>query len=415
MFEGKTIVLGVCGGIAAFKAAQLASDLVKTAADVHVIMTKNATQFITPLTFETLTGNRVSVDTFDRNFEYDVNHIALAQKADVFLVAPATANVIAKIANGLADDMLTTTFLASRCQKIVAPAMNTGMYDNTVTRRNLQLLQSYGIKVIDPETGYLACGSVGRGKLPSIKVLFEEVHRALTDRDLEGLRVLVTAGPTQEAIDPVRFISNHSTGKMGYAVAAQARRRGAQVTLVSGRTALTPPQDVDFVQVASAQDMYDAVLSRFPDQQIVVKCAAVADFRPREVSEEKLKKSSAGMTLQLERTQDILMHIGSEANPAQVICGFAMETHDLLENARKKLVKKNVDMIVANSLTEKGAGFGASTNRVVLLTQEDEENLPLMPKEEVADEILNRLLVKYQEKQERIKEQDESENSPAQK
>lgn len=393
MFEGKTIVLGVSGGIAAYKAAQLASDLSKTAADVHVIMTKNAAQFVTPLTFETLVNNRVAIDTFDRNFEYNVQHVSLAKKADVFIVAPATANVIAKMAAGIADDMLTTTLLAARCPKLVAPAMNTGMYDNPITQRNLETLRRFGVTVLEPDSGPLACGDTGRGRLPAPAALFEAVRRALTPQDLAGLRVLVTAGPTREAIDPVRFLSNHSTGRMGYELAAAADRRGAHVTLVTGPTALAVPRGVEAVPVESAGEMFDAVTARAPKQDIIVKCAAVADFRPKSAAVDKIKKgASEGMTLELERTRDILAYLGKTRAPGQVLCGFSMETRDLVAHSQEKLAKKNVDMIVANNLNEPGAGFATPTNVVTLLTKAGAEKLPLMGKDAVADEILDRLL-----------------------
>ena len=399
MFEGKTIVLGVSGGIAAYKAAQLASNLGKTAAQVHVIMTKHAAEFITPLTFETLTNHRVSIDTFDRNFEYNVEHVALAKKADVFLVAPATANVIAKMAAGIADDMLTTTILAASCPKIIAPAMNTGMYDNPITQRNLQTLKDFGVEVIEPDSGWLACGDVGRGRMPNPAVLFEAVRDALTSKDLVGMHVLVTAGPTQEAIDPVRFISNHSTGRMGYEIAAAAHRRGAQVTLVSGKTALEPPHGVTVVPVVSAQEMFDAVTSRAKEQDMIVKCAAVADYKPETSAQDKIKKQDGELALRLSRTQDILAYLGSHKKSNQVLCGFSMETKDLLKNSRAKLEKKGADMIAANSLKDAGAGFGTVTNRVTLLTRDGAEPLPLMGKDAVADTLLDRLLVLYQSKQ----------------
>lgn len=399
MFEGKTIVLGVSGGIAAYKAAQLASNLGKTAAQVHVIMTKHAAEFITPLTFETLTNHRVSIDTFDRNFEYNVEHVALAKKADVFLVAPATANVIAKMAAGIADDMLTTTILAASCPKIIAPAMNTGMYDNPITQRNLQTLKDFGVEVIEPDSGWLACGDVGRGRMPNPAVLFEAVRDALTSKDLAGMHVLVTAGPTQEAIDPVRFISNHSTGRMGYEIAAAAHRRGAQVTLVSGKTALEPPHGVTVVPVVSAQEMFDAVTSRAKEQDMIVKCAAVADYKPETSAQDKIKKQDGELALRLSRTQDILAYLGSHKKSNQVLCGFSMETKDLLKNSRAKLEKKGADMIAANSLKDAGAGFGTVTNRVTLLTRDGAEPLPLMGKDAVADTLLDRLLVLYQSKQ----------------
>ena len=392
MFDGKTIVLGVAGGIAAYKAAQLASDLGKTGADVHVIMTRNATEFVSPMTFETLVNNRVAVDTFDRGFEYNVEHVALAKKADVFLIAPATANVIAKMAAGIADDMLTTTVLAARCPKIVAPAMNTGMYDNPVTQRNLQTLRAFGVAVVEPESGYLACGDTGRGRLAEEGALLEAVRDALTPKDLAGLSVLVTAGPTREAIDPVRYITNHSTGKMGYEVAAAAKRRGASVTLVSGPTSLKPPYGVTFVPVHTAQEMFDEVTSRASAQQMVVKCAAVADYRPATTAEDKIKKQDGEMQIALTRTRDILGWLGEHRVPGQVLCGFSMETRDMVENSAAKLEKKRVDMIVANNLKEAGAGFGTETNIVTILTKAGAEPLPIMGKDQVADEVLTRLL-----------------------
>ncbi len=392
MFDGKTIVLGVSGGIAAYKAAQLASDLGKTGADVHVIMTRNATEFVSPMTFETLVNNRVAVDTFDRGFEYNVEHVALAKKADVFLIAPATANVIAKMAAGIADDMLTTTVLAARCPKIVAPAMNTGMYDNPVTQRNLQTLRAFGVAVVEPESGYLACGDTGRGRLAEEGALLEAVRDALTPKDLAGLSVLVTAGPTREAIDPVRYITNHSTGKMGYEVAAAAKRRGASVTLVSGPTSLKPPYGVTFVPVHTAHEMFDEVTSRASAQQMVVKCAAVADYRPATTAEDKIKKQDGEMQIALTRTRDILGWLGEHRVPGQVLCGFSMETRDMVENSAAKLEKKRVDMIVANNLKEAGAGFGTETNIVTILTKAGAEPLPIMGKDQVADEVLTRLL-----------------------
>ncbi len=391
MFEGKTIVVGVSGGIAAYKAAQLVSDLAKTKADVHVLMTKNATEFVSALTFETLSKNRVAVDTFDRSYEYDVEHVALAKKADVMLIAPATANVIAKFAAGIADDMLTTTVLAARCPKLVAPAMNNGMYHNTLTRRNLETLRGFSFTVLEPDSGPLARGDTGRGRLPAPAVLFEAVRSALTEHDLEGVRLLVTAGPTREAIDPVRFVTNHSTGRMGYELAAAARRRGAAVTLVSGPVSLAPPLGVAVVPVVSAAEMYDAVVSRAPEQDIIIKCAAVADYRPADVASHKIKKAEGGLTIALERTQDILSHLGHNRTLGQVICGFSMETRDLMENSRAKLAKKNVDMIVANDLNTHGAGFGTATNLVTILTREGAECLPLMGKDAVAEKILDRL------------------------
>ncbi|MBC8585722.1 bifunctional phosphopantothenoylcysteine decarboxylase/phosphopantothenate--cysteine ligase CoaBC [Youxingia wuxianensis] len=398
MFEGKTVLLGVTGGIATYKAAQLASDLTKSGAQVHVIMTKNATEFVSPLTFETLTNNRVLTDTFDRNFQWNVQHVALAKKADAAIVAPATANMIAKLACGLADDMLSTTLLACRCPKIIAPAMNTGMYENPATQRNLTTLRELGMTVLEPENGLLACGDVGKGRLPELPVLFDAVQYALSPKDMQDIRVLVTAGPTQEAMDPVRFISNHSTGKMGYALAKAARMRGAQVTLVSGKVELAPVIGVQMVPVVSAQEMFDQVVKRAPQQQIIIKCAAVADYRPAEQWEHKMKKSQEDMALPLTRTKDILSYIGHHREKNQIICGFSMETRDLVENSKAKLHSKNVDMIVANNLLEQGAGFGHDTNQVTILTLQGAERLALMSKEDVAQNILNRLLEMYQGK-----------------
>ena len=390
--SNKVIALGVSGGIAAYKAAALTSMLHKNGYEVHVLMTKNATEFVSPLTFETLSGNRVSVDTFDRNFEYNVQHVALAQKADLFVVAPATANVIAKFACGIADDMLTTTFLACRCQKLICPAMNTGMLENPATQQNIQTLRSRGMQFLDAADGLLACGDVGKGRLAEPEEIFDFIEQLLSPKPLAGLKVLVTAGPTRESMDPVRFLSNHSTGKMGYALARQARNLGAEVTLVSGRVALAPVRGVRMVQVLSAADMAKAVKEAFPEQDITIKAAAVADYTFAVKSEEKLKKSDGELTLSLQRTEDILKSLGQMARPDQMLCGFAMETQNLLENARKKLEGKNADMIVANSLREAGAGFGTDTNRVTLITRDGTEPLELMEKEEVAREILTRCL-----------------------
>ncbi|MCM1267971.1 MAG: bifunctional phosphopantothenoylcysteine decarboxylase/phosphopantothenate--cysteine ligase CoaBC [Bacteroidales bacterium] len=390
--KGKHIVLGVTGSIAAYKIASLASMLVKRQADVTVIMTKNATNFITPVTFETLTGNKCLVDTFDRNFEHQVEHVSLAKQTDVFLVAPASANVIAKAAHGLADDMLTTTLLACRCPKLFAPAMNTGMYENPVVQDNIERLRQYGMEVIDPAYGYLACGDTGAGKMPEPEVLYEALVRALTPKDLVGKRVLVTAGPTKEKLDPVRYLSNHSTGKMGYAIALAAVRRGADVTLVSGKTALAPPAGVQIVPVISAADMAQAVREAASRQDIIIKAAAVADYRPAAVAQEKMKKKDGELSIDLERTEDILGWLGVHRREDQILCGFSMETEHLLENSRAKLEKKNVDMIVANDLRRSGAGFGTDTNVVTLLTKAGTEELPLLSKEEVADILLDRLL-----------------------
>lgn len=392
LLKGKHIVLGVTGSIAAYKIASLASMLVKRQADVTVIMTKNATNFINPITFESLTGNKCLVDTFDRNFQFNIEHVALAKLADVFLVAPASANVIAKAANGLADDMLTTTLLACRCPKIFAPAMNTRMYENPVVQDNMEKLRGYGMEVITPPSGYLACGDTGAGKMPEPETLFEAVIKALTPKDLAGKKVLVTAGPTQEKLDPVRYISNHSTGKMGYAVAAAAARRGAEVTLVSGVTALQPPAGVKVVPVISAADMAQAVKAAASKQDIIVKAAAVADYRPAVTADEKIKKTDSALFLSLERTEDILSWLGANRREGQILCGFSMETEHLLENSRAKLERKKIDMIVANNLKQDGAGFGTATNVVTLLTKEGTEELPLLSKEEVADRLLDRLL-----------------------
>ncbi len=393
LLKGKHIVLGVTGSIAAYKIASLASMLVKKQADVTVIMTKNATNFINPITFESLTGNRCLVDTFDRNFEFQVEHVSLAKQTDVFLVAPASANVIAKAAHGIADDMLTTTLLACRCPKIFAPAMNTRMYENPIVQDNISTLKDYGMEVVTPASGYLACGDTGEGKMPEPEVLYEAVLRALTPKDLAGRKVLVTAGPTQEKLDPVRYISNHSTGKMGYAVAAAAVRRGADVTLVSGKVELTPPMGVQVVPVVSAADMAQAVKDAASEQDIIIKAAAVADYRPRVTADEKLKKKDEELSVELERTEDILAWLGAHRRAGQILCGFSMETEHLLENSRAKLEKKKIDMIVANNLKQEGAGFGTDTNVVTLITKEKTEEFPMLSKEEVAERLLDRLLV----------------------
>lgn len=392
MLAGKHIVLGVTGSIAAYKIASLASMLVKQKADVTVIMTQNATNFINPITFETLTGNKCLVDTFDRNFQYSVEHVSLAKQADVFLIAPASANVIAKAAHGLADDMLTTTLLACTCPKIVAPAMNTRMFQNEIVQDNMKILKKYGMEVIHPASGYLACGDTGEGKMPEPEVLLEYIIKAVTPKDMAGKRVLVTAGPTQEKLDPVRYISNHSTGKMGYAIARAAMLRGAEVTLVSGKVAITPPMGVEVVPIVSAADMAKAVKERAQEQDIIIKAAAVADYRPVMVAEEKMKKKDGDMTIPLERTEDILAYLGNHRRPGQFLCGFSMETEHMLENSRAKLEKKNIDMIVANNLKQAGAGFGTDTNVVTLLTRANTRELPLMKKEEVADELLSYIL-----------------------
>ncbi len=395
MLKGKHILLGISGGIAAYKAASLASSLVKQHADVHVVMTENATKLISPVVFDSLTGNKTSIDTFDRNYEHKVEHIALATLADLVIVAPATANVIAKFANGLADDMLTTTVLACRCPKICAPAMNTGMYDNPVTQDNIDKLRHYGWEIVEPADGYLACGTSGKGRMPEADQLLEVCLHALRhEHDMEGMKVLVTAGPTREALDPVRFLTNHSTGKMGYEVAKAAAARGAKVTLVSGPVELTPPPYMDVVNVMSARDMFEEVTSRAGEQDIIIKAAAVADFRPADVASDKIKKSGNDddLTLQLERTDDILAYLGVHKKDGQILCGFSMETKDLLENSRKKLEKKNLDIIAANSLTTEGAGFGVNTNVLTLITKDGQEELPLMSKAEAADRLLDEIL-----------------------
>ena len=393
--KGKTVVLALTGGIAAYKIATLASMLVKQKATVLVLMTENATRFIAPLTFEALTGTRCMVDTFDRSFSFEIEHVAVADRADLVLVAPASANVIAKMANGIADDMLTTTVLACRCPKLVAPAMNTGMYENPATQANLARLREYGVEVIDPACGRLACGAVGPGKMPEPQQLLEHIQRHLAcKKDMAGLQLLVTAGPTREALDPVRFITNHSTGRMGYELARAAMLRGAQVTLVSGPTALEPPPFVELVRVESAQQMHDAVMAAAPAQDVIIKAAAVADYRPAHTAGEKIKKSGADLTLELTRTPDILAELGAARRPGQFLCGFAMETRDLLDNARAKLEKKGADMIVANSLREAGAGFGGATNHVTLVEPTGCTELPLAGKDEVAHRMLDRILAR---------------------
>ena len=393
MLKDKTVILGVSGSIAAYKIASLASALVKLHADVHVIMTKNATNFIHPITFETLTGNKCLVDTFDRNFDYSVEHVALAKRADVVMVAPASANVIGKMAHGLADDMLTTTILACQCPKIVAPAMNTRMFRNSIVQDNLKLLKCYGMEVIDPASGYLACGDTGEGKMPEPELLLQYILKALVvKKDLEGLHVLVTAGPTREAVDPVRYITNHSTGKMGYAVAKAAAMRGANVTLVSGPVQLERPPFMEVVDVVSAEEMFQAVTSRAAKQDIIIKSAAVADYRPAVVATEKVKKKDGDMSISLERTKDILAYLGANKKEGQFLCGFSMETENMLENSITKLVKKNLDMVIANNLKVEGAGFGTNTNVVTVITRKGGEQLPLMSKDEVADKILDAIL-----------------------
>lgn len=393
MLKEKTILLGVTGGIAAYKSASLASRLVKAGAEVRVIMTEHATNFINPITFETLTGHKCITDTFDRNFEFQVEHVSLAKKADVIMVAPATANVIAKLAHGLADDMLTTTILASHAPKLIAPAMNTGMYENPVTQDNLALLKKYGMEVIEPAAGHLACGDEGKGKMPEPEILYEHILRSCAcKQDMKGLKVLVTAGPTQEAVDPVRFLTNHSSGRMGYSIAKACMLRGADVTLVTGRTALTPPLFVDVVPVVSAKDMYDAVISRSGEMDIIIKAAAVADYRPVHVAEEKVKKSDGSFSLELERTDDILKYLGEHKKPGQFLCGFSMETENMLENSRKKLEKKHLDMIAANNLKVPGAGFETTTNIITIITPDSVKELELMSKDDAAFRLLDEIL-----------------------
>ena len=395
MLKGKTVLLGVTGGIACYKSANLASALVKQGANVQVLMTKNATEFIGPHTFESLTGNRVSVDTFDRNYQFQVEHIALADQTDLVLVAPATANVLAKLAHGLADDMLTTTILACNCPKIAAPAMNTKMYENPVTQDNLEILRKYGWEIVEPASGRLACGAVGKGKMPEPEDLLETVLHALShEKDMTGLKVLVTAGPTREALDPVRYLTNHSTGKMGYAIAKAAAARGASVTLVSGPVNLKKPPYMEVVDIVSAQDMFDTVTSRAPDQDIIIKAAAVADYRPATVAEDKIKKSGtdADLSLPLARTSDILAWLGEHRAPGQFLCGFSMETRDMVDNSRKKLEKKHIDLIAANNLKQAGAGFGVDTNLLTLIAADGAKELPLMSKEEAAHALLDEIM-----------------------
>ena len=392
MLKGKTVLLGVTGSIAAYKIAYLASALVKQGARVHVLMTKNAVNFINPITFETLTGNKCLVDTFDRNFEFSVEHVSLAKAADVCMIAPASANVIGKLAHGIADDMLTTTVMACTCRKILAPAMNTRMYENPILQDNLKILEHYGMEVIRPATGYLACGDTGAGKMPEPDILLEYILReAAYEKDLKGKKILVTAGPTQEAMDPVRFITNHSSGKMGYAIARAAAFRGAQVTLVTGPVHLAPPLFAETVPVVSARDMFEAVAARSGEQDIIIKAAAVADYTPAETASEKVKKKDGDLSIPLKRTQDILAWLGENRREGQFLCGFSMETKHLLENSRAKLEKKHVDMIAANNLKTEGAGFGTDTNRITLITRDGDTELPLMTKEEAAHRILTEI------------------------
>ena len=393
MLQGKTVVLGVTGSIAAYKIANLASMLVKLHADVNVVMTKNATNFINPITFETLTGNKCLIDTFDRNFQYNVEHVALAKRADIYMVAPASANVIGKIANGIADDMLPTTIMACKAPKIIAPAMNTNMFENTIVQDNLKKLESYGYEIISPACGYLACGDTGAGKLPSEEVLLDYILKELHyEKDMKGKKVLVTAGPTREAIDPVRFISNHSTGKMGYAIARCAMERGAQVTLITGETSIPKPPFVKVISVISAADMFEAVKENMEEADFIIKSAAVADYTPAVVADEKIKKKDGDMSIPLTRTTDILKYVGQNRKAGQVICGFAMETKDLIENATKKLNSKNVDMIVANNLKVAGAGFGTDTNVVTVIKKNGTKEFPMLTKDEVAKAILDEMM-----------------------
>lgn len=394
MLKGKTVLLGITGSIAAYKIAYLASALHKLHADVHVLMTENATNFINPITFETLTGNKCLVYTFDRNFQFQVEHVSIAKKADVVMIAPASANVIGKLANGLADDMLTTTVMACRCQKILAPAMNTAMYENPVVQDNIRKLKNYGYEVITPASGYLACGDTGAGKMPEPETLLEYILKeAAFQKDLAGKKLLVTAGPTQEAIDPVRCLTNHSSGKMGYAIAKMAMLRGAEVTLVSGPTAIEPPLFVKVIPVTSARDMFEAVTGLSHEQDIIIKAAAVADYRPKQVSEDKVKKKDDQASIELERTDDILKYLGQHKKQGQFLCGFSMETRDMIRNSRAKLEKKNLDMVAANNLKVEGAGFQGDTNVLTLITQDEEVSLPLMSKEDAALKILDKILL----------------------
>ena len=394
MLKGKTVLLGITGSIAAYKIAYLASALHKLHADVHVLMTENATNFINPITFETLTGNKCLVDTFDRNFQFQVEHVSIAKKADVVMIAPASANVIGKLANCFFFDLLFTTVMACRCQKILAPAMNTAMYENPVVQDNIRKLQTYGYEVITPASGYLACGDIGAGKMPEPETLLEYILReAAFQKDLAGKKLLVTAGPTQEAIDPVRCLTNHSSGKMGYAIAKMAMLRGAEVTLVSGPTAIEPPLFVKVVPVTSARDMFEAVTGLSDEQDIIIKAAAVADYRPKQVSEDKVKKKDDQASIELERTDDILKYLGQHKKQGQILCGFSMETRDMLRNSRAKLEKKNLDMVAANNLKVEGAGFQGDTNVLTLITQDEEVSLPLMSKEDAALKILDKILL----------------------
>ena len=393
MLQGKTVLLGVTGSIAAYKIAYLASALKKLHAQVHVLMTKNATNFINPITFESLTGNKCLVDTFDRNFQFQVEHVSIAKQADVVMIAPASANVIGKLAHGIADDMLTTTIMACKCKKIISPAMNTNMYENPIVQDNLAILQHYGYEVIEPASGYLACGDTGAGKMPEPEMLLEYILREIAkEKDLSGRKVLVTAGPTQEAIDPVRYITNHSSGKMGYALAKVAMLRGAQVTLVSGPCAIEPPPFVKLVPIVTAKEMFDAVTSVSFEQDIIIKAAAVADYRPAKAFDDKVKKQEGQMSIELEKTDDILQYLGDNRVPGQFLCGFSMETQNMLGNSRAKLGKKHLDMVAANNLKVAGAGFQGDTNVLTLITQDEDVSLQLMSKEDAANIILDKIL-----------------------
>ena len=400
MLQGKTVLLGVTGSIAAYKIAYLASALKKLHAQVHVLMTKNATNFINPITFESLTGNKCLVDTFDRNFQFQVEHVSIAKQADVVMIAPASANVIGKLAHGIADDMLTTTIMACKCKKIISPAMNTNMYENPIVQDNLAILQHYGYEVIEPASGYLACGDTGAGKMPEPEMLLEYILREIAkEKDLSGRKVLVTAGPTQEAIDPVRYITNHSSGKMGYALAKAAMLRGAQVTLVSGPCAIEPPPFVKLVPIVTAKEMFDAVTSVSFEQDIIIKAAAVADYRPAKVFDDKVKKQEGQMSIELEKTDDILQYLGDNRVPGQFLCGFSMETQNMLGNSRAKLGKKHLDMVAANNLKVAGAGFQGDTNVLTLITQDEDVSLQLMSKEDAANVILDKILSMMKERE----------------
>ena len=393
MLKGKTVLLGVTGSIAAYKIASLASALKKLHADVHVLMTQNATNFINPITFESLTGNKCLVDTFDRNFQFQVEHVSIAKKADVVMIAPASANVIGKLAHGIADDMLTTTVMACKCKKYISPAMNTNMFENPIVQDNLKTLEHYGYEVIQPASGYLACGDTGAGKMPEPETLLAYIEKEIArEKDLQGKKILVTAGPTQEAIDPVRYITNHSSGKMGYAIAKAAMLRGAEVTLVSGHTAIEAPLFVNVVPIVTAKDMFEAVTGISNEQDIIIKAAAVADYRPAVVSSEKVKKKEGQMSIELERTDDILKYLGENKREGQFLCGFSMETQNMISNSRAKLERKNLDMVAANNVKEAGAGFQGDTNVLTLITQKEETSLPLMSKEDAANKLLDKIL-----------------------